>query len=262
MRAMGVRRDNVFSPNSVEKDRAILLAVLRILADRGWDTVLVDELQLCADDRADCYLSMARSPQALCVLGGLEREGRRMFNQPEGVANCQRSRLDTIMRQNRIPMPPKESAHGWWLKRGDAAAQTKADVVFCPDSEALAAARRDFLRRGITDFVVSAHVVGDLVKFYGVSNGFFRYFYPTDDGQSKFGDERRNGMAHHYPFSCESLQADVERLSHLAGVDVYGGDAIVDEYGHYFIIDFNDWPSFSRCREEAAGAIAQLAQQK
>ena len=262
MRAMGVRRDNVFSPNSVEKDRAILQAVLRILADRGWDTVLVDERHLHADDKADCYLSMARGPQALGVLGGLEREGCRVVNQSEGVANCQRSRLDTIMRQNRIPMPPKEGGHGWWLKRGDAAAQTKADVVFCPDSEALGAARRDFLRRGITDFVVSAHVVGDLVKFYGVSNGFFRYFYPTDDGQSKFGDERRNGTAHHYPFSSESLEADVERLARLAGVDVYGGDAIVDEGGHYFIIDFNDWPSFSRCREEAAEAIAQLAQQK
>ena len=28
------------------------------------------------------------------------------------------------------------------------------------------------------------------------------------------------------------------------------------EDGTYAVIDFNDWPSFARCREEAAGAIA------
>ena len=47
------------------------------------------------------------------------------------------------------------------------------------------------------------------------------------------------------------------RLSQLVGVEVFGGDAIIDEQGRFYIIDFNDWPSFSRCREEAAMAIAQ-----
>ena len=41
-----------------------------------------------------------------------------------------------------------------------------------------------------------------------------------------------------------------------AGLDVYGGDCIVREDGTFCIIDLNDWPSFSRCREEAAKAIA------
>ena len=47
-----------------------------------------------------------------------------------------------------------------------------------------------------------------------------------------------------------------ERLAAVIGLDVYGGDCIVRSDGTFAIIDFNDWPSFSRCREEAAKAIA------
>ena len=47
-------------------------------------------------------------------------------------------------------------------------------------------------------------------------------------------------------------------LAEAVGLKVYGGDCIVDETGHFYMIDFNDWPSFSRCREEAATAIASF----
>ena len=74
----------------------------------------------------------------------------------------------------------------------------------------------------------------------------------------KFDDERRNGAAHHYPFDVSALQSECERLAEAVGVDVYGGDAIIRDDGSFCLIDFNDWPSFSRCREEAAAAIASL----
>ena len=112
-----------------------------------------------------------------------------------------------------------------------------------------------FVQRGITDWVVEAHLPGDLLKFYGVAGGFFQYFYPSDDGISKFGDEQRNGLAHHYAFDTTQLQTMVEQVAALTGVEVYGGDVIVAPSGEFFLIDFNDWPSFSRCRETAAKAI-------
>ena len=56
----------------------------------------------------------------------------------------------------------------------------------------------------------------------------------------------------------EELQREVLRLAAALGVSVYGGDAIVRADGSFCLIDFNDWPSFSRCREEAADAIASL----
>ena len=94
-----------------------------------------------------------------------------------------------------------------WLKRGDQAAQSQGDVVFAPNREALEQEKEKMQQRGISQYVVSAHVVGDLVKFYGVQGtGFFRYYYPTDDGQFKFSDEARNGEARHYAFSEARLQ--------------------------------------------------------
>ena len=200
---------------------------------------------------------MARLPETLQWQKTLQ--GVSIINSPEGVENCTRSALQRIMERVGTPVPPREGVDGYWLKRGDAAAQQRGDVVFAADAQALEAAVRTMTGRGITDYVVSAHVPGDLVKFYGVvGTGFFRYYYPTDDGESKFGDEKRNGTACHYPFDVKLLLSDVEQLAKAVGICVYGGDCIVCEDGSFCVIDFNDWPSFSRCRDEAAVAIASL----
>ena len=91
--------------------------------------------------------------------------------------------------------------------------------------------------------MVTAHVMGDLVKFYGVrGTDFFRTYYPGDDGVSKFGDERVNGKPAHYEFDTAHLKADAEKAASLINIDIYGGDCIVREDGSYAIIDFNDWP--------------------
>jgi hypothetical protein len=135
-------------------------------------------------------------------------------------------------------------------------------VVYVPDLQALASAEAAMRARGLHDYLVCPHVEGDLVKFYGVSaTGFFRYYYPTDDGLSKFGLEQLNGQAHHYPFSAADLQTKAEALAAAVGLQIYGGDMIVTNDGSWYMIDFNDWPSFSRCREEAAEAIAGLINQ-
>lgn len=251
-----IRRDQRFSPNSEEKDLQILLAVGRRL--RQADVQMVEESHLTADADADVYVSMARLPEALRVLADKERQGHLVVNRAESVAACNRQQLYHTMRREGIPMAPDEGNDGYWLKRADTAAQQKGDVTYCADRDALQRAIEAFAARGITQYVVSAHVKGDLVKFYATSAGFFRCYYPTDDHQSKFGDEARNGKAHHYAFDKEALKADTGRLEQAIGIDVYGGDAIIDAAGHYYIIDFNDWPSFSRCREEAAESIASI----
>lgn len=240
----------------------ILQAVCQALQRSGvaeGAIAMVDEADFaCRPAEAEVYVSMARSTETLQVLDVLEQQGRMVVNSARAVRMCRRSQLDALMRGHGIAMPPLHGDAGYWLKRGDEAAQHKADIIFCKDRTALEAAFRQFEARGITDCVVSAHVPGDLVKFYGVGTEMFRYFYPSDDGISKFGDEKRNGKAHHYVFDASRLQAEAVRLSQLTGMAVYGGDAIIDEDGNFYIIDFNDWPSFSRCRDEAAVAIASL----
>lgn len=251
-----IQRAPQFSPNSVEKDKAILDAVAERLQARGHQVESIVEGESCLSV-ADAIFTMGRLPETLAALKQLQ--GIKIVNSPKGIENCARRHLETIMEQIGVPMPPKEGIDGYWLKRGDFAAQSKDDVVYVPNKTELEQQISAMRERGITDYTVSAHVKGDLVKFYGVlGTGFFRYYYPTDDGVSKFGDEQHNGMAYHFKFDINDLQRQVEKLSTAVGISVYGGDCIVRADGSWCIIDFNDWPSFSRCRDEAAEAITTL----
>lgn len=151
---------------------------------------------------------------------------------------------------------------GWtlfpaWLKRGDSCAQQREDVSFVRNPEALRSAIASFRRRGIGSAVLSRHLPGDVVKFYGVADTpFFEWYYPTlGGGHSKFGLEEINGPAHEFPFDAAGLKREADRLAALALTPVYGGDCIVDAAGRFRIIDFNDWPSFSSCADRAAEAI-------
>ena len=249
-----IQRAERFSPNSVEKDRAILEAVGARLMAAGHRVDYTSEEQEYTPEQYDRIMTMGRLPETLDRLRQTDA-----INSSVGIENCARCKLEQIMINNHLPLAPREGNDGYWLKRGDAAAQSKDDVQFAATKAELEAKIREFGKRGISEYTVSAHVKGDLVKFYGVGGtGFFRYYYPTDDGESKFGDEQRNGAARHFPFEVEALQNCVETLAKAVGISVYGGDCIVTEEGKYYIIDFNDWPSFSRCREEAAFAIAKL----
>ena len=252
---LAIRRADRFSPNSVEKDRAILLSVINRL---NAEVTLVDEDSYAQNPAsADVIISMARQPETLQLLAQKEQQGTKVINSAKGLLMASRSQLQALMRELGCSLPATDGTHGFWLKRGDMSAQNKSDVVFCEDRAALAAAQTDFVLRGVTDWVVQAHEEGDLVKWYAVGNEFFRYYYPADDGNFKFDDEKRNGAAHHYAFDAEALHAEVSRVARCLNIKVYGGDAIVRADGSFCIIDFNDWPSFSRCVDEASAAIAR-----
>ena len=262
MKILMIRRAEQFSPHSVENDRAILEAVAFRLSQRGHVVTQVDEVSLYAClsvGKPDFIFSMARLPESLRFLDEL---GVKVINAPKGVSQSSRHRLQEIMASLNIPFPSGEGLHGYWLKRADAAAQKEEDVVYVPDTQTLTEAEAAMRVRGIRDYIISPHVEGDLVKFYGVSPaGFFHYFYPTDDGLTKFGLEHRNGQAHHYPFDVNGLQTSAEKLAAAVGLQIYGGDCIVTADSAWYMIDFNDWPSFSRCREEAAEVIAGMVNQ-
>ena len=263
MKAVLVYRAPQFSPNSVKKDQAILEAVGEELRQRGAQVSYVQEEDLLDDCEADVYLTMSRLPETLALLRRKEEQGRVVVNSTRGIEMATtRSQVDRLMRESNIPTAPlcdhDTGAEGYWLKRGDAAAQSLYDVQFAATWNDVERKLGYFHQRGIDDVLIMEHIDGDVVKFYGVQGtSFFRCYYPTDDGQTKFGDEQHNGAAHHYNFSEQQLHEDADKLSRLADVKVYGGDCIVRRDGTYAVIDFNDWPSFARCREEAAQAIVQ-----
>lgn len=258
---LAIQRAECYSPNSVEKDLSILRATVERLEARGWTVEYVKED--CLTDSGlpvvAAYLSMARSPRVLEMLKQAEAKGRLVLNSTQGVESCTRSRVEKALRGLSTPIvPPRHGENGYWLKRGDASAQTEGDVVYCKNEQELEQAKQTFASRGIKDYVVSAHVEGDLVKFYGVrgAKGFFFYCYPNENGSMKFGVERRNGKPHHYRFNIEQLHEDAFRVADVTMTDFFGGDVIVRPDGSYVMIDFNDWPSYSSCRDEAAEAIA------
>ena len=116
-----------------------------------------------------------------------------------------------------------------------------------PDQWRYALAR--FAERGLTQTVVQAHVPGDLVKFYGVlgypgENDWFQWFYHADQQLSR------------HSFPAQSLKVAVFNAAAALGLEIFGGDAIIDAAGEAWIIDLNAWPSFARCRDGATQAIA------
>lgn len=263
-----IQRAACYSPNSEEKDLAILQEVgcffddVNIVGEGEFVENFSTYNQLILAESVgsvNAYyqiISMARSPKALDCLEQLEQRGIRVLNPSVGIRACQRSNVDKVMRENHLPLPADEGDEGYWIKRADAAAQSKEDVCFCHDWAEVEEIKSTFMQRGITDVVAQAHVKGDVVKFYGVEGtGFFRYYYSGDDTETKFGDEERNGKPQYYSFSSFDLQTDAEKLACLLQTPIYGGDAIIQEDGSYVIIDFNDFPSFSRCRKDAAKAI-------
>ncbi len=258
-KVLAIYRAACFSPNSVEKDKAIMDEVGRLLGEKDCTVAFIKENELIGNEDADLILSMGRLRRTLDILKDKETHGIKVINSPQSVEACARSYIDNVMRDNNIPAAPFKGSNGYWLKRGDQAAQVNNDVVYAENETDMALKLREFHKSGISDVVVTAHVMGDCVKFYGVrGTDFFMTFYPCDDGDTKFGNEKLNGKPHHYKFSLADLNRDAGKLATLTGTDIYGGDCIVRSDGSYAIIDFNDWPSFSRCRQQAALAILSL----
>lgn len=258
---LAISRAERFSPNSVAKDAAILDAVCERLRERGHEVCTVsEEGDGWSGGKVGLCLTMGRLPETLARLGAMERQGTLVVNSPRGVdLCCHRARLAEVLGREGVPQPPVEGEGGYWLKRADGCAEAKGDIRYAADALERDLELARMHAEGMGDILVQAHVAGDLVKFYGVAGtDFFRAFYPGDDGESKFGDELRNGKPRHYAYDPEALRRVGETAARAAGVAVYGGDAIVDADGRPWLIDFNDWPSFSRCREEAAEAIAGM----
>ena len=265
-----ISRDTQYSPNSEARDEAIFKAVALALSLQGEPIAAIDENRLpAAFAGADLVLSMARSHTAQTTLAAAESAGLTIWNSPAALLRHSRADLDGWFNEagcgapflHKVTDPAlivRTLGLPLWLKRSDSAAKTADDVRFIADEDQLRAALADFASAGIDDFIVSAHLEGDLVKFYGVEGtSFFSHTYPTrGNGFSKFGLEQHNGVPAEHPFSVADLKTAAEAAALHFGRPIYGGDAIVRPDGRFFLIDFNDWPSFGSCTQAAAEAIA------
>lgn len=270
----GIMRAGAYSPNHIGNDAAIFNAVVDQLRKRGCEVNVYNEEQLAAGIvNEQIIVNMCREQKSIALLQLLEDEGRLVINSGYGIENCTRERMTRILIGSNIPYPPslivntdevvkgllvKEKFTQCWIKRGDFHAMHKEDVSYVRHPEEAQEVLQEYFLRGIKRAVINRHLVGDLIKFYGVQGTpFFYWFYPFDMGHSKYGHEAVNGKSQGIEFDKEKLKAICQSASEVLDVKIYGGDCIISPDGSISIIDFNDWPSFAPCRLEAAPHIAK-----
>ena len=270
----GIMRAGAYSPNHIGNDAAIFNVVAENLRKRGCIVNVYSEEQLIAGNVTEnVIVNMCREQKSIVLLQKMEDEGKIVINSGYGIENCTRERMTRILIGSNIPYPEslmvntnegikdalvKAGFSQCWIKRGDFHAMHKEDVSYVRHPEEAQEVLQEYFLRGISRAVINKHLVGDLVKFYGVQGTpFFFWFYPFDLGHSKYGHEEINGKSQGIDFDVEKMREICQKASEMLDVKIYGGDCIVSPEGDIRIIDFNDWPSFAPCRVDAAPHIAK-----
>ncbi len=189
---------------------------------------------------------MCQSPAALAWLDEAAKRTI-VVNHPASIHACYRTNLVECLDQAAVAQPewalagdepPTDLAAGPWLKRGDVHAMEAGDVRRVFSEKEWATAIAELRRREVGSAIVQRHVEGVVYKFYGVADEFFR--------------------AYGLPAGCEGAAHELARRAAVAlGLEVFGGDGVCATDGALWLIDFNDWPSFSRCRDDAGAAIGR-----
>ena len=254
---IGIFREEIYSPNRVSDDALILRATAEAVSRRGHEVRLLEAVDLATETPPEMALAMCESPRSLKVLEGWATLGCMVINSPRSVWNCHRYRTVALCRGTSIPLPKtvimRTSADlnghfdldkGVWVKRGDVHSTDANDVQLHFNRSSIENNLAWFHSRGVGLAVLQEHVPGDPIKFYGVlPQRWFRWFYQNPEEVLE------------YPFSLDHVRKTAEMTAARLGLDVYGGDIVVNPDG-VCLIDINNWPSFAACREEAAEQIA------
>lgn len=274
---IGVKRKTQYSPNHIGNDGMIFNLTADSLREKGFDIhEYTEEEFILGNIEGDYIFSMARDKATIRRLQKLEQEGAIVINSGFGIENCTRANMTRLLLENQIPHPTSiivdidedptagllaMDAKAYWVKRGDFHAVNQGDVTYARNIEEVKSILIEFGFRDIPNAVVNEHLVGDLIKFYGVSStDFFYWFYPYDLSHSKFGLEAINETAKEFNFDIEALKKVCDQAAEVLDIKIYGGDCVVAADGSFKIIDFNDWPSYAPCRNEAAPYIAECIQ--
>lgn len=276
IRIAGVMRAGVFSPNHIGNDAAIFNLVAEQLRKRGCTLDVYSEEQFDkAEIKERFILNMCRRKRSIERLQQMEDNGAVVVNSGYGIQNCTRERMARILRGCGIPYPEtfivetdekvkdrlvKADFNACWVKKGEGHTMHREDVAFARHPQEAQELVQEFFLRGIRKAVINRHVPGDLVKFYGVANtNFFYWFYPADVRSTRYTPDPATATSlDHAPFELDTLKRLCAKASEVLDVKIYGGDCIISPDGAITIIDFDDWPSFAPCRTTAAPVIARM----
>lgn len=260
-------------------DAAIFVAVADQLKAMGHEVETIHEDKMRSHDYTpyDRVFSMARNTKAIMdVYSRLDEENRLKFvNNLNGAAICAaKGYIAMRMQLMHMPQPrfiteingnplcgdvenARELSLPLWLKNCDNTTTRANDTIYCPTRKDFSKALAKMRRSGIKMWLTQEHVAGDLIKFYGVEGTDFFHWEYASITHSKFGLEEINGVPHGYEIDLDIIKDWCDRLARAIGVPVYGCDVVITPQTRLFFIDYNDFPSFSSCRDEAAAAIAR-----
>lgn len=265
-------RAGVFSPNRIGSDAAIFNIVAEQLRKRGCEVNLYSEEQFNSGKVSErIILNMCREQRSIELLQRLEDDGALVINSGYGIENCGRERMTRILLGSGIPYPDsivvnsdeavrdalvKARMTQCWIKRGDIHSLHKEDVSYVRQPDEAQEVLQEYFLRGIKRAVITRHLEGEVLKFYGVvDTPFFYWFYPFERRDLKPGGEQAQTKLP--PVDKTRLQEICRSAADVLDVKIYGGDCIVSPSGDIRLIDFDDWPSFAPCRNEAAPYIAK-----
>lgn len=274
-----VHRAEEFSPNNVVKDAKLLEAVEARLKQLGHTAMHVREEDLLSTEsgraleEADAVISMARRFASLMKL---ERCGKRVLNLPNGVrrALSRETTLD-LLTDAQVPVPPYwaqdpaaeemflcerrlQSLLPGWVKGMHPRGVRAGDVQYVADAMSADSRIITMVAEGYTDIVVTRHLPGFVVKAYCVSGELIHWMLPQQSGYTKFGDEAYNDAPELSMVDVAQLSALAQTIGQVMQLQIYGFDVIVSGPDRVYVIDVNDAPSFSSCRDLAAEKIVKL----
>lgn len=260
----GIARKTEFSPNHELNDFLIIQKTAEELMQLGVKVKIYREEDIFNEEIGEEFIfSMVQSPAGSKHLLEAAKNKKFVINTPESVINCYRYNMNRILAENKIPFPKSiivdtntnkfdfldEFENKIWIKRGDAHAVQREDVVFIDDKSKVNYVLNEFKNRGLQTCTVQNHIEGDTIKFYSILGEDFFYWYTTDLKYCSTFDEKK-------------LKKLANESAKAMGLVIFGGDAIVTKDSEIFIVDINDWPSFAPIRDRASKVIGNLIYQK
>lgn len=239
-RLIAIFRSPRFSPEKVEQDAAILRAVTAELRRMGHTVTEFSEhdFQRLFAERpeqvcADLIFGMYREEATLDLIEYLETHFHiPCVNPASGIRRVTHAEQINLLHEVGALIPPtivvntpsqlSSLLYPCWLKQGRGWSQSSGDVVYVRNQQEALTALPHFIHPDGILCVVASTHI----------EGRHEKFYRPGNG----------------------VLSDI--------LPIYGGDAIHTSDGRTFIIDINDWPSFSTCRESAALSIAQYIDNK
>ena len=260
-------RAAAFSPNHIGNDSSIFNIVADQLRKRGCEVNVYSEDQFINNGvNEKIIVNMCREKRSIERLQHLEDMGMLVINSGYGIENCIRERMARIFIGSSIPYPEtiitdtdeairerltKAGITRCWIKRGDSHTMHNEDVTLVRHPEEAQEILQEYFLRGIKRAVINRDIEGEMIKFYGILGTPFFYWLTT---RSSSAIARKQPAT----FDESRLKALCSAAAEILDVKIYGGDCVLSHDGKMRIIDFDDWPSFAPCRQEAATNIAKF----